>query len=114
MCRYRVYDAREERQESTGTGRCGEGPDDEIGVFRADKYFNEGLEDGQKPNESTGFTRFAVQGNKEDSVSGPVLNECIEHHFEAWLRLKKRYQDALPKYTTKLLFSAGVKTNVSS
>ncbi|KAL9666935.1 hypothetical protein QQ045_001279 [Rhodiola kirilowii] len=25
-----------------------------------------------------------------------VLNECIEHHAKAWLRLKKRYQDALP------------------
>ncbi|KAL9667986.1 hypothetical protein QQ045_002356 [Rhodiola kirilowii] len=43
-----------------------------------------------------------------------VLNECIEHHAETWLRLKKRYQDALPKYTTKLLFSADVKTNVST
>ncbi|KAL9676256.1 hypothetical protein QQ045_004469 [Rhodiola kirilowii] len=36
----------------------------------------------------------------------------IEHHAEALLRLKKLYQDALLKYTTKLLFSADVKTNV--
>ncbi|KAL9691718.1 hypothetical protein QQ045_012144 [Rhodiola kirilowii] len=43
-----------------------------------------------------------------------VLNECIEHHDEAWMRLKKRYQDALPKYTTKLFFSVDVKTNMSS
>ncbi|KAL9664196.1 hypothetical protein QQ045_019594 [Rhodiola kirilowii] len=42
-----------------------------------------------------------------------VLNESSEHHAEAWLRLKKWYQDALPKYTTKLLFSVDVTTNVS-
>ncbi|KAL9667551.1 hypothetical protein QQ045_001913 [Rhodiola kirilowii] len=48
------------------------------------------------------------------SLSKQVLNECNEHHAEAWLRLKKRYQDALPKYTNKLLFYADVKTNVSS
>ncbi|KAL9691378.1 hypothetical protein QQ045_011799 [Rhodiola kirilowii] len=38
------------------------------------------------------------------SLSKQVLNECIEHHAEAWLRLKKRYQDALPKYTNTPLF----------
>ncbi|KAL9688687.1 hypothetical protein QQ045_033110 [Rhodiola kirilowii] len=55
--------------ELTRTGSGHLSPDDEIGVFRADKYFNEGLEDGQKPKESSGFRRFAVEGNKEDSVA---------------------------------------------